>query len=128
MLATLVRLQISQFMKVSDLPSVQVTSRMRSGVRRGDGILKRGVASKFAEVDVSGAVLACRRFSTSRLDNRHVCVPEGKTLFVPVILLFVVYNRFGRVSKRLLKEKPLNPSVLFSTVFSIILSSVSAIK
>ena len=84
LLATLVRLQISQFMEVSDLPSVQVTSRMRSGVRRGDGILlKRGVASKFAEVDVSGAVLACRRFSTSRLDNRHVCVPEGKTLFVP---------------------------------------------
>ena len=37
-------------------PAVQVTTRERNGVRGGDETLKRRVAAKFAEGDLSGAV------------------------------------------------------------------------
>ena len=43
-------------MENTDLPVVQVTPRMRYGVRGGDETLKRRVAAEFAEVDVSWAV------------------------------------------------------------------------
>ena len=43
-------------MEGTDLPAVQVTTRRGDGVRGGDETLKRRVAAKFAEGDVSGAV------------------------------------------------------------------------
>ena len=55
-LSTLVRQQVAQFLEKKDLPVVQVTPRTRYGVLGGNGTLKRRVASKFAEGDVSGAV------------------------------------------------------------------------
>ena len=55
-LAMLIRQQVARFMESTELPAVQVTTRRRDGVRGGDETLKRRVAAKFAEGDVSGAV------------------------------------------------------------------------
>ena len=55
-LSTLVRQHVAQFMENTDLPVVQVSPRTRYGVHGGDETLKRRVAAKFAEVNVSGAV------------------------------------------------------------------------
>ena len=43
-------------MENTDLPVVQVTPKTRYGVCEGDETLKRRVAAKFAEGDVSGVV------------------------------------------------------------------------
>ena len=55
-LSTLVRQQVARFMEGIDLPAVKVTTMRRNGARGGDETLKRRVAAKFAEGDVSGAV------------------------------------------------------------------------
>ena len=48
--------QVARVMESTYLPAVQVTTRRRYGVRGGDETLKRRVAAKLAEGQVSGAV------------------------------------------------------------------------
>ena len=88
-LSTLVRQQVAQFMEGTDLPAVKVTTRRRDGVRGGDETLKRRVAAKFAEGDVSGAVrelasaegLAPQDRDTLRaLKEKHPSAPENLSL------------------------------------------------
>ena len=76
-------------MENADLPVVQVTPRTRYGVRGGDETLKRRVAAKFAEDDVSGAVtelasaegLAPQDGDTLRaLKEKHPSTPENLSL------------------------------------------------
>ena len=88
-LSTLVRQQVVQFMENTDLSVVQVTPRTRYGVCGGDETLKRRVAAKFAEGDVSGAVreltsadgLAPQDGDTLRaLKEKHPSAPENLSL------------------------------------------------
>ena len=88
-LLTLVRQQVVRFMEGTDLPAVKVTTRRRDGVRGGDETLKRRVAAKFAEGDVSGAVrelasaegLAPQDADTLRaLKEKHPSAPENLSL------------------------------------------------
>ena len=88
-LSTLVRQQVARFMEGTDLPAVQVTTRRGDGVRGGDETLKRRVAAKFAEGDVSGAIrelasaegLAPQDGDTLRaLKEKHPSVPENLSL------------------------------------------------
>ena len=76
-------------MENTDLPVVQVTLRTRYGVRGRDETLKRRVAAKFAEGDVSGAVrelasaegLAPQGGDTLRaLKEKHPSAPENLSL------------------------------------------------
>ena len=71
------------------LPVVQVTPRTRYGIRGGDDTLKRRVAAKFAEGDVSGVVrklasaegLAPQDGDTLRaLKEKHPSSPENLSL------------------------------------------------
>ena len=87
--STLVRQQVAQFLENTDLPVVQVNPRTRYGVRGGDETLKRRVAAKFAEGDVSGAVrelasaegLAPQDGDTLRaLKEKHPSAPENLSL------------------------------------------------
>lgn len=55
-LATQVRQQISRFMELENLPNVQEVPMVVRGARGGDEQLRRRVAGKFADGDVSGAV------------------------------------------------------------------------
>ena len=57
LLSMLVRQQVARFMETTDLPAVQVTTRRRDGVRRGDETLKKRVVAKFAEGDMSGQIV-----------------------------------------------------------------------
>ena len=88
-LSTLVRQQVARFMEGTDLPAVKNTTRRRDGVRGGDETLKRRVAAKFAEGDVSGAVrelasaegLAPQDRDTLRaLKEKHPSAPENLSL------------------------------------------------
>ena len=49
-LITLFRQQVSQFMESIDFPAMQVTARMRYGIRGRDETLKRRVLAKFPEL------------------------------------------------------------------------------
>ena len=88
-LPTLVRQQVARFMEGTDLPAVHVTTRRGDGVRGGDETLKRRVAAKFAEGDVSGTVrelasaegLAPQDGDTLRaLKEKHPSAPENLIL------------------------------------------------
>ena len=90
-LSTLVRQQVAQFWENTDLPVEQVSPRSRYGVRGGDETLKRRVAAKFAEGDVSGAVrklasaegLAPQDGDTliyTALKEKHPSAPENFSL------------------------------------------------
>ena len=88
-LSTLVRKQVAQFLENTDLPVVQVTPRTRYVVRGRDETIKRRVAAKFAEGDVSGAVrelasadgLAPQDGDTLRaLKEKHPSAPENLSL------------------------------------------------
>ena len=85
-LSTLVRQQVARFMERTDLLAVQVTTKRRGGVRGEDETLKRRVAIKFAEGDVSGAArelasaegLAPQDGDTLRdLKEKHASAPEN---------------------------------------------------
>ena len=76
-------------MENTDLPVMQVTLRTRYGVHGGDETLKRRVAAKFAEGDVSGAVrelasaegLAPQDGDTlGALKEKHPSAPENLSL------------------------------------------------
>ena len=80
---------VAKFMENTDLPVVQVTPRTRYGVRGGGETLKKRVATKFAEGDVSGAVrelasaegLAPQDGDTLRaLKEKHLSAPENLNL------------------------------------------------
>ena len=88
-ISTLVRQQVAQFLENTDHPVVQVTLRTRYRVRAGDETIKRRVAAKFAEGDVSGAVrelasaegLAPQDGDTLRaLKEKHPSSPENLSL------------------------------------------------
>ena len=90
-LSMLVRQQVARFMEGTDLPAIKVTTRRRDRVRHrgGDETLKRRVAAKFAEGDVSGAVrelasaegLAPQDGDTLRaLKEKHPSAPENLSL------------------------------------------------
>lgn len=88
-LATSVRQQVSRFLELTNLPSVQVAPRVKSGARGGDDKLRRRVAAKFAEGDVSGAVrelasadgLAPQNGDTlDALKAKHPSAPENLCL------------------------------------------------
>ena len=111
-------------MEGTDLPAVKVTTRRRDGVRGGDETLKRRIAAKFAEGDVSGAVrelasaegLAPHDGDTlMALKEKHPLAPENLSLpdlpdgsVVPAVAteemlerqscLFVLELRVGQMS------------------------------
>ena len=91
-LSKMVRYQVTRFIESTDLPAVQASPRMRSGVREGDDTLKRRVAAKFAKRDVSGAVrelasaegLTPQHRDTLRaLKEKHSTAPENLSLSNP---------------------------------------------
>ena len=79
-------------MESTDLPAVQVTLRMRDGIRGGDDTRKKRVEAKFAEGDVNGVVrelalaegLAPQDGDTLRtLKEKHPSAPENHSLSNP---------------------------------------------
>ena len=79
-------------MESSDLPAVQATSRMTSGIFARDDTPNRRVAAKFAIADVNGAVrepgsaegLASQDGDTLRaLKKKHPSAPENLSLLNP---------------------------------------------
>lgn len=91
-LTSLVRQQVSRFMDLENLPNVPQVTRVAYEVRGGDDQLRRRVAGKFADGDISGAVrelasdggLAPYNDSTlEALRGKHPSAPENLSLPEP---------------------------------------------